>query len=951
MPLILTPKKMNFLSSLAHRIVDNHNSDYQNIAIILPNKRAQQKLYLEMAALVPKPVFAPVVLSMDELVQELSPLELIDAPEQLVELFQVYRHCDFCNDDSFVSFMNWARTFLRDIDEIDQYQCDATQIFSNLANIKELDFFGSEQLTANQQKYLDFYYHLKELYAQFKQRLFSIKKGYKGMIYRDVVENIESYAQQFSYRKIIFAGLLALSPTEQKIARYFRENAEVEFLFDLDKFYFENEKLGIQKMVDEVRHTVGFEKIELMGDDFRDVPKEISITGATQAMGQVYAAVEILNAMSEEQLNHTAVVFADESLLVPFVHAFGHEMCNITMSYPARHTHAFHLFQDLMTAAQNFRRLNHLDGNGKPAANAGYYHKDVMAILQNPLLLQALLPLDSAKRKAETQLLNLNHIFISRDEISEVLSEKFPDLSVEGLAFIPVLIDFLTLIASKLDDDPENVEREILYVLISELQKVNDLLASFTDLPMDFRTITTFVDEAVGTLGIPFIGNPSKGLQLMGLLETRTLDFENVIILSVNEGTVPAGKSSDSLLLFELKHHFGLPTYEHKDTTYAYHFFRLLQRASTIHLIYDMDASTSANEESRFIRQLEYEVQHQKLGDSVKVCRHKISVQPKLSAENQGISIVKTEETIAKLKKMPYSASTLADYINCPLQFYLKHVAEILPEKTIDENIEQNVIGTVMHKIMQDLAEEIIAKPNDYAQIIDQYEHKINDETYLRDTFWQIDVIKNQDITHGKLLLAVEVVKRQLHKYFQYFRKELENPGLGIRLIQPEMKIIYEVPVGKDFMSFKGYADLIEERAGKTAILDYKTGRIHDMRFTEMAEVFADTNKSQLRQLLTYAYLYWKKNDVAPEDITCALIGFQALMAGENHFFAPTRSREDGKRGVEPLPITKELLDDFEKALQELFMDILDVENPFVQTANPTHCQWCDYKSVCSMKA
>ena len=934
--------RMNFIAYLSQKIVD-HISDNQKIMIVLPNQRARQHLLLEMANRIEHPVFAPTIITMDELVQSLSPLTLAETSQQLIELFRVYRECDFRNDDSFITFMNWSRTFLKDIDEIDQYGGDARLIFSNIADLKELDFFGQHNLTDNQRKYLDFYQHLHNLYVRFRSHLYQIQLGYNGMIYRDVAENAAQYLHDFEYDYVIFAGLLALAPTEQKLAREIRNHAKVDFFFDLDHFYYDNEHLGIHKMVQEVAATTQIEQIERISDDYREIPKKITITAASQAMGQVYAAVQMLEKMSPEQLENTAVVLADESLLVPFVHAYGQEKCNITMRYPAQHTAAFHLFQDLMAAAQNYRRLNHLDASGVP----GYYHKDIAALIGNPVFTQAYFSDTWTSQNAMDEAIAINKVFLTTDHLKRVLKCDFPDLSKEGRDFLNEINTFLQNTVQQLDSEKENIDREVLKLLVQELKKVDELAAGFQDFPLDFRTLTTFINEQVGMLGLPFMSNPTKGLQVMGVLETRMLDFDTIIMLSVNEGGIPTGKSTDSMLLFVVKQHFGLPTYEHHDTAYAYHFFRLLQRASNIHLIYNADTSTSANEESRFVRQLEFEVQHQHLNNTIKIHRQQISVQPTLSDQGDAISITKTTSDVATLEQMTFSVSTLSTYINCPLQFYLSKIAQIEPPRTIDENVEQSVVGKVIHAVLEQAANELKTGNDSRESIIHKYLTLVDkDPVYLRDLFWESEEVKGQDLTQGKLFIAVEVVKRQLKSYLKEWLKELSNPELHVQIEAPEMRLEYEFPVDEWKFKMKGFADLVEKRDGKTAILDYKTGYIHELCYSDMDDLFGDPKYHQLLQLITYAYLYWKLKGTLPEDITCALVSFQSLMSGGNYLMPPQMNNPKG-RGKVPLEMTTEFLELYEENLKKLFRRIMDTEVPFAQADDLDHCQWCDYRTVC----
>lgn len=937
-------RRMSFIAHLSQKIVDNI-SDNQKIMVVLPNQRARRHLLLEMANRIEHPVFAPTIVTMDELVQSLSPLTLADTSQQLLELFRVYWACDFRNDDSFLTFMNWSRTFLKDIDEIDQYDGDARLIFSNIADLKELDFFGQHELTENQRKYLDFYQHLYDLYERFRAHLYQNHLGYNGMIYRDVAENAAQYLQGFEYDDVMFAGLLALAPTEQKLAREIRNHAKVDFIFDLDHFYYDNDHLGIHKMVQEVAATTQLQKVEQVSDDYREIPKDITITAASQAMGQVYAAVQILEQMTPAQLERTAVVLADESLLVPFVHAYGQEKCNITMRYPARHTAAFHLFQDLMTTAQNYRRLNHLDASGVP----GYYHKDITALIGNPVLAQAFFSGQWTAQNAMDEVVAVNKAFLTYGHLKNVLKFDFPDLSKEGREFLNEIINFLQNTVQQLDSEEENVDREVLKLLVQELKKVDELAAGFQDFFLDFHTLTTFINEQVSALGLPFVSNPNKGLQVMGVLETRMLDFDTVIMLSVNEGCIPTGKSTDSMLLFAVKKHFGLPTYEHHDTTYAYHFFRLLQRTSNIHLIYDADTSSSANEESRFVHQLEYEVQHQQLTDVIKMKRRQISVPPKLSPQGNVISITKTKSDIATLQNMTYSVSTLSTYINCPLQFYLSKVAQIEVPRTIDENVEQSVVGKVIHAVLEQAANELknVAQ-SQRKDIIQKYQDLIaTNPIYLRDLFWESEEVKGQDLTQGKLFIAVEVVKRQLNSYLKEWLKELSNPELHVDIVAPEMKMEFEFSVDEERkFKMKGFADLVEKRDGKTVILDYKTGKIHELCYSDMDDLFGDPKYKQLLQLITYAYMYWKLKGGEPQDITCALVSFQSLMSGGNFLMEPQKPTPAGK-GTVPLEMTAEFLELYEGNLKKLFLGIMDEKLPFEQTTELDHCKWCDYRAVC----
>ncbi|MBO4645704.1 MAG: PD-(D/E)XK nuclease family protein [Bacteroidales bacterium] len=895
-----------------------------------------------------KTTFAPTILSMDAFVHSLSPLQLIGNLEQIAELYEVYKSLDFSQNKDFQSFINWAKAFLTDIDEIDQYVKNAADIFSNLAAIRELDFFGQDHLSPNQQKYLDFYQHLHELYQAFHKHLEDQNKGYNGMIYRDVAENIEQRNPHIPYKKIYFAGLLALSPAEQKIAAFFQQKCEIEFYFDLDHFYFDNPLLNISNLVKDTCDKLHISHIQQISSDYATLPKTISITGANKNMSQIYTAIDILGKMSTEEKERTAVVFADESLLVPFVHAYDCSKANITMSYPVQHTHAYHLLQSLMSAAQNYRRLNHLGSDHTPQ-QAGYYHKDVLSFFQNPLVARVFFKKTAEHTLFTDTLVKKNHVFLSLEELNNLLPGSFPDLAVDGMDYLCHLTDFLKKMEDRMTETDFVTEKKVMQILLAELEKVRQLLEHFSGLPTDFRTLSLFIEEQLQGIGLPFLGNPNQGLQLMGMLETRTLDFENVIILSANEGIMPAAKSSNSLLLYEVKQRFGLPTYKLKDTIYSYHFFRLLQRVRHIHLIYNTDSSDTPAEESRFVRQLEFEVKKQQLEQNISISHQQISAATMPNHATPDISIPKDDTISSLLDKFEFSTSTLSCYIKCPLLFCLQQIYHIEPRETISENIESNIIGSAIHKVLQLLNEEIKAQPENFKEIIKEYKEKINTD-FLQNIFQKNKAVQGQSFDHGKPLLIKEITKKNLYNFFTIRQKELENTELNIQIVDPELELQHKIKIGSREVLLKGFADIVEFRKGMIFIGDYKSGKIKELSYSNMETLFQNPEYQQLLQLIMYAYLYAKSHNCDPKNINCGLISFEKIASSQNYILSPTTKffPEGKKRAVtKDMEFTTEFFELFENHLIALLEEIFNKEIPFEQTPDTTLCTYCDYRQIC----
>lgn len=925
---------MNFLSQLAEKIIDDNRIEYQDIAIILPNKRAQKKFYGELASKIAHPIFPPVVFSVDEFIRSISPIRLLSTSELLIELYEVYGKFEIAKRQSFQDFLSWGKVFLQDISEIDLHLASAQDIFSNLSDIKELESFGKEQLSQKQMEYLAFYKQLFEIYTGFSESLHAKNIGYSGLIYKDTAQNMEQYIAKLRYKKYYFAGLNALSPSEIQIVSYLHQKGMAEFYFDLDSFYFRHEANSpLHEFVDTLKQKLHLEEIHFVENHYAKTPKNVEIYGLTKQMGQLYLAAQILNGLSQQELDDTAVVFADESLIVPFIHVYDCANSNITMSYPLRVTHAFQLLQDLVTSAKNSRRFKENE--------IQYYYKDVLAFAQNPVIQQSFFPDKPAHNQFIASIIKMNHVFFNPTDLKK-LFPNFPDLSKDGIALLTEICCFFTQIVEKI---PDGFDKSILMLLIDSLNDTISILHSFSSQDLlDIPTLEYFLNEQMSDLAVPFQGDPNNGLQIMGLLETRTLDFKNILMISVNEGIIPVGKSDNSMLLYDIKCHYHLPTYQQKDYVYAYHFFRLLQRAEHVWLLYNTDSSDSLAEKSRFISQLEFEVKKQKLENVIRISRRNLTMVPKQSQAANRIEIPKTKEVMDKLSQYAFSPTSISTYINCPLQFYLMNVAKIEEQLTVNENIEKNIIGSVVHGILEMLLLKIKGNPSGYQYEIDNLRNNIDSE--ISSTFNKYDEVKGQDLTRGKLFLATEVVKSNLLTYLKVIEQDLRDNKFSI--IGTEVRLSHKVKVGNHEVRLKGSCDRIDNRQGTITILDYKTGKVDEkkLKYIDMDTLFSDESQKQLLQLLMYSYLYrydeGQQNSPHPDAVCCGIIGFQQLMKNSgNGMILP--ELDSGNSNL----ITNDLLDEFEDHLETFLEQIFDDNVGFKQTDNIDHCKYCDYKIVC----
>lgn len=947
---------MTFLQELSQAILQNTYIALQDTLVVLPNKRARKMLQRELAQQLQQPCFSPVILSIDELIHQLSDYALGDKIELLSVLFQAYRSFEHSQNETLSQFLSWSESFLHDISEIDMQLADAAKIFGNLSDIKELETtFGKEQLSSNQQRYLQFYATLFNLYQQFNQKLDEQKLAYEGKIYKDVAENLLQYAQKHTFKRYIFAGFQTLSPSEMEIFRYFHENHQAEFYFDIDNFY----KEEYTPFIDILRNKLRIKDLNWIHQDYATIEKHIDIVGASKSMSQILYAVDELNRIEKEEgnLNNTVLVFADESLITPFIHCYNCNKANLTMGYPLTSTPTYALLSVLLNTVRNGQRFKNIQShNAFP-----YYHRNVLSFYRNPLIIHYLFPDITSQGQFVQNLIHLNSIFFSREEIG-YKNFTFPDLSGNAASVLEHIIGFFKELLPLADTKSgDSIDYYCINLILEKLEQGLRHLQAFDADKVDLDSAIFIINNLIQGISIPLKGSPSEGLQIMGLLETRTLDFKNVIMLSVDEGVLPAGKSNNSLILFDVKRHFGLPTYQEKDSVYGYHFFRLLQRAQQVVLLYNTDSSQSLSEKSRFLKQLDFEIKRQKLSN-IRLREFVLPLSSHEQSQNHIINIKKTDDMLQKLWQKKYSYSHLYDYINCPLQFYLKHIAHIEAAEEISESIEQKIIGDAVHHILDNVAKEIKQSKQHYASIfkdtlkdIDPIVEKamrqaILDDRGEKDTDHSSVVI---DLSHGKLYLASEVVKKAIQTYLKALETDMDQHQKAQQCFEirdSEKEMTCSVQVGEHELQLKGFADRIDYRNGHITILDYKTGKVDPdgLHYEDFDDIFTDTKHKQLLQLLMYGYLFQNgqdKKDATPPPYACGIISFQRLYTGNDYEVYPSFHYEDEKMDAQLM--SEEVLLSFKENLTNLLAKIINPELDFKQTENEEHCNYCDYRAIC----
>ena len=623
---------------------------------------------------------------------------------------------------------------------------------------------------------------------------------------------------------------------------------------------------------------------------------------------------KLLTDLGKDQLENTAIVLGEEELLLPVLNSLPAEIeeLNITMGFPIKNAPISSLFENLFQI--------HINNTGD------YYYKDVVSVLNHPTLNPLLDPYSDAlvaRINAENLVYLKYETIISEfpEAQSPIIKACLKPKKDNVSALISDFHLLIQLLKKHLKKEEDKIELEFLYhfhVLFNKLETLNEKYPHLKTI----KSLYNFYKEILTTETLDFQGKPFKGLQLMGMLESRALDFETVIITSLNEGVLPAGKSDNSFIPYDLKQEYKLPTYREKDAVYTYHFYRLLQRAKNVYLLYNTETEgLNSGEKSRFLTQLEIEKQpaHQ---------HKKILISPKVpQVKNELKEVKKTPEMLERIKslaKSGFSPSALTTYIRNPLDFYHQYVLGVRDQDEVEETVAFNTLGTVVHNALENLykeyegqliTEEII---ENFTKQADKQIAKEFSETYSK-----------LPLEKGKNLLIFEVAKRYLHNFLRFEIKRLKA-GEEIEIIQIEkdLKVALHIENLPFSVYLRGKVDRFEKSNGIPRIIDYKTGKVESRNLTveDWSEITKDyDNYSKSFQVLTYASLIALEKDLKfPAE--AGIVSFKNLKSG----FLKFEKKEAGTRNKDSM-ITEETLDLFQIELKKLIVEICNPEIPFIE--------------------
>jgi PD-(D/E)XK nuclease superfamily len=913
----------SFLDKIASVLLEKYATDLTNTIVVLPNKRAKIFLIEALKNQIDNNIICPEIIAIEDFIQDISNLRNIDPIELLFEFYNVYLSItEKIHQQDFELFANWAKTLLQDFNEIDRYLLDPNHVLTYLKDIEDIKRWGIEveNKTKLLENYIDFWKLLPNYYQSLYQYLLEKGVGYQGLIYREAVKKLPVFSKQHQSKKYVFAGFNALNTAEEKIIQYLIHENLAEIYWDADQAFlndpYHDAALFLRRFKSSWKHykTKPFEWITT---DFATT-KNIQVIGTPKSVGQAKIAgsiIEKIIQIDENQLNKTAIILGEENLLVPVLYALPASVgaLNITMGYSGKNNPAQILIAKLFKM--------HTAAIKRNPQNYVFYYKDVLDILTHPLVepysntaeLVEIINRNNYSFVTQKKLLELNK---DSNQLVKLLFHKWENGS---LAVLQSISELLILIKNNLSPDIE--EEKIAKAFVFSIFKIINKLTNYYTKHQNIDQIDTLYviyKQVIDLAEVSFEGEPLNGLQIMGVLESRVLDFENVIITSMNEGKFPAGKSMNSFIPYDVKREFGLPTYKEKDAIYTYHFYHLLQRAKNIYLLYNTESEgLDGGEKSRFITQLEVEKQpnHNLTHEIYNATLPEIAYKPMIVPKSE-----KVMERLATIAENGFSPSALTSYIRNPIDFYFQKILRISEVEEVEENIALNTLGTIIHKTLESLYLPFIDKFLSETDILNCF--KALEEEVLK----QFKLVyKEGEIKKGRNLLAFEVAKRNVTNFLKIELDSIKN-GDAIKILALE-KTFEKVLHHNDLpfpVLIKGNVDRIEDRNGTIRIIDYKTGKVEKSNVTLKSwdGLTENIKFDKIIQILAYAYIY--DNQEITKPVEAGIISFKNLKAG----FLPFNFKE-GKEIT--TVISDSIMTKYTEQITLLLQEILDKKIDFIE--------------------
>lgn len=867
-----------------------------------------------------KTIFAPTIFSIEQFVSHVAALTYATNTEQLFALYQTYCETSKGEKESFHSFSLWGQTLLQDFNEIDRYLIDPKKLFSNLGAVQEINIWSPDaKKTQMMENYLSFWNNLENLYHHFNKALLANGTGTQGLVYREANSKLQSYVDENKAQAHVFIGFNALNNAEKQIIQTLLAETPSTIYWDIDPYFLEDPIHDAGFFIRQHQKTWPSLKnrpLNSLGNHFLK-DKHIEVLGVPGNISQAKYVGKLLKTLQRAEgdpLKTTAVVLGDESLLNPLLNSIPETVTevNITMGLPLSKTPLASLF------TQFFRLYINKEAQG-------WFYQPVLAFLSHPYVnvLWADEPVNQAKLLTE-EIRKNNHTHIGARSMKTITKN---DVAID-LLFVDDLkgpkdlvercLALILRLRAKTSRKTDALSLEYLYRFHRLFNQLLNLITAHAFID-DVKSLSSLYNELLSAETLDFKGEPLQGLQIMGMLESRNLDFETVILTSVNEGILPSGKSNDSFIPFDLKKYFGLPTYKEKDAIYTYHFYRLLQRAKNIYLLYNTKTDVlEGGEMSRLIRQL---LSDENIKNNI---TERIAAPLLLPAIYQGEVIEKDEGLMALIKNhamQGFSPSSLSNYIMDPISFYKRNLLKIEDVAEVEETVAANTFGTIVHDSLETLYTPFIGS-------LLSKEGLMKAKSEVKEVV-ALNFAKSMmggNMEKGKNLLAFNVLVRYVENFIDGEIGEVERHDIKILGLEQKLKMTLNI-AGIPFpVALKGKLDRIDSKDGTLRIIDYKTGKVEpkNVEIVDWPSLVEDHAHSKGFQLLCYAAMYHANAKV--DGMEAGIISFKGLRSGLIKFAKKDKAGQGAKK--ENL-IDTEILAAFMPQLFRLIAEICDPNVPF----------------------
>lgn len=942
---------MAFIQNIIDYIFKNYDLSKDIVEVVFPNKRASIHFKRQIVSQLSKTSWIPITSSVQQAMEKWSGLHLVDSLDVALELMSI-NDKDANNKVLKQNFFGLASQMAKDFDEIDQYKVDAKNLFESLNEVKIIENYTFSEYTLSnedsykaQSKYLQFFSSLINYYSALRLNLFSRKVGYYGMITRCLSElPTDELVKRIDGKKIVFAGFNALTTTEEDVVVRLVENGNAVMLWDLDEYYINDKKqeagrfandffakhrnLAGKKDYDNEHHGISF-----IGNALSTAEKEINVISVSGSSVQANA----LQLMMEKREN-SVVVLADEALLIPTLNSLPDSVgeINVTMGYPFANTPLYGFIDQIF-------RFQHSLSDSKidlwPLAS--FCDADFIKLVFNGKDYDSLMSWLKDKQSSSDLSLHVkdfSSIGKSDDNQEDGASEdlaRFLALSstkwIDSKDCIENLKSILRVSLQKIKDESYFVKNQIS-VAGKVLNKVESLIKKYDS--VEILDLQMLILQIGREMSIAMKGE-ADGLQVMGLLETRNLDFDVVNMLSVNEGVIPKNKNSNSLIPYDVRKYYNLPTYNQQQAVYAYHFYRLLHNAKKINLFYNsLSDSSGLGEPSRFIRQIEYELV--KKNPKVKL-QHFQYKSPIINLKSNIISVDKDDTMLKKITKL--SPTSISTYLRCSLQYYWKYIMNINCDE-VNEEIQMNVIGSIIHNTLDELyrnfGNEIVTESK-FLEVRNQYLDKCYQNALRNNNF------RNGLPKTGFNSIIASVIDTMISRFLDNEHNIVKENSL--RILCTEKELSFHL----NNVELHGFADRIDLLNDKLRVIDYKTGSVnpYDVSISGNAKQLQDMHDKSI-QLIMYKYLFIKmlnSNTLGLDEALIAHIEEENIVPG-------IIALQKMSNGVFELKVNNaDLANDFEAQcdimFEQLISDIFDKNNPFTQTDDTKVCGYCGFRNIC----